>query len=70
MPCKMLYPILDKVTSELNCKLAKVDIDENEELIRRFNIVSVPTIKIYKDGKEINSSVGLISENRLKELLK
>jgi thioredoxin 1 len=46
-----------------------VDIDENEALVRKFNIVSVPTLKIFKDGKEINSSVGLISEKRLMELI-
>ena len=69
MPCKMLAPIVEKVASEKGIKLAKVDIDENEELIRRFNIVSVPTLKFFKNGIEINTSVGLISENRLLELL-
>lgn len=69
MPCKMLAPIVEKVANEMNLKLAKVDIDENEALVRKFNIVSVPTLKIFKDGKEINSSVGLISEKRLMELI-
>ena len=70
MPCKMLAPIVEKVASEHNCKLAKVDIDENEELVNKFHIHSVPTLKIFKDGKEINSSVGLISESKLIELIK
>lgn len=69
MPCKMLAPIVEKVAKEKNIKLAKVDIDENEELIRKFKIMSVPTLKIFKAGKEVGSSVGLISENRLLELL-
>ena len=70
MPCKMLTPIVEKVAMENNIKLAKVDIDENEELVREFGIVSVPTLKIFKNGKEIYTSVGLISENRLLELIK
>ena len=70
MPCRMLAPTLEKVAEERNIKLAKVDIDENEELVREYKIMSVPTLKIFKDGELINSSVGVISENNLLELLK
>lgn len=70
MPCKMLAPIVEKVCTEQNIKLAKLDIDENEELVRQFKIMSVPTLKIFKDGKEVQTSVGLVSENRILELIK
>ena len=70
MPCRMLAPTLEKVCSEHNIKLAKVDIDENEELVREYKIMSVPTLKIFRDGELINSSVGVISESVLLELLK
>ena len=70
MPCKMLAPIVDKVCKEKNIKLAKVDIDENEELVRKFGLMSVPTLKIFKNGIEIKNSVGLISEQQLLELIK
>ena len=69
MPCKMLAPIVEKVASEFNIKLAKLDIDENEELVKQFKIVSVPTLKIFKNGQEVSTSVGLISENRLIEII-
>ena len=69
MPCKMLAPIVEKVASEHNIKLAKVDIDNNEVLVRQFNIVSVPTLKFFRNGELINTSVGLISEKRLLELI-
>lgn len=69
MPCKMLAPIVEKVAKDNNIKLAKVDIDENEELVRKYKIVSVPTLKIFKNGQELSTSVGLISENRLIELI-
>ncbi|MBE5757402.1 MAG: thioredoxin [Clostridiales bacterium] len=70
MPCKFLMPILEKIENEKNIKLAKVDIDENEDLCRKFNIVSVPTLKIYKDGKEIDTIVGLVSEDTILEKIK
>ena len=70
MPCKMLAPIVEKVCEEHNIKLAKLDIDENEELVREFKIMSVPTLKIFKDGQEVQTSVGLVSENRILELIK
>ena len=70
MPCKMLAPTLEKVANDLNIKLAKVDIDENEELVTEYKIMSVPTLKIFKDGELINSSVGVINESALLQLLK
>ena len=69
MPCKMLAPTVHKVCEDKNYKLAKVDIDENEDLVRQFHIMSVPTLKIFKDGKEINSSVGVVSETQLLNLI-
>ena len=70
MPCKMLAPIVEKVVADNNFKLAKVDVDENEELIRKFGIMSVPTLLIFKDGKQINSVAGVVSESRILELTK
>ena len=70
MPCKMLAPIVEKVVEENNFKLAKVDVDENEELIRKFGIMSVPTLLIFKDGKQTNSVSGVVSESRILELTK
>ena len=70
MPCKMLAPIVEKVANDNNIKLAKVDIDENEQLVREFKIMSVPTLMIFKDGKQVSKSTGLVSENRILELIK
>lgn len=70
MPCKMLAPVLDKIANEHDVKLAKVDVDENEELIKKYKIMSVPTIKIFKDGEEIGMFVGVTSESKILELIK
>lgn len=69
MPCKMLKPIIEKVANENNYKLATIDVDDNEELAKEFSIMSIPHIKILKNGVETNSSVGLISESKLIELI-
>ena len=69
MPCKMLAPIVEKVAKDKNIKLAKVDIDENDELIRKFRIMSVPTLKFFKDGREVDSLIGLVSENTLLDII-
>ena len=70
MPCKMIAPIVEKVVSDNNFKLAKVDVDENEELIKKFKIMSVPTLIIFKDGKQVNSVSGVVSESKILELTK
>jgi len=70
MPCKMLAPIVEKVCKEKEIKLAKVDIDENEALVRKFGLMSVPTLKIFKDGVESGTSVGVINEQQLLDLIK
>lgn len=70
MPCKMLAPIVDKVVEENNIKLAKVDVDDNEDLVRQYGIMSVPTLLIFKNGEKIATSTGVVSENRILELIK
>ena len=70
MPCKMLAPVLDNIATEHPVKLAKVDVDENEELIKKYRIMSVPTIKVFKNGEEVGMFVGVVSEAKILELIK
>ena len=52
-PCKMLSPILDELASENTDKItvAKVNVDENPDLARQFDIMSIPTLIVFKDGQ-------------------
>ena len=52
-PCKMLAPILDEVAGENADKItvAKVNVDENPDLAREFDIMSIPTLIVFKDGQ-------------------
>lgn len=60
-PCKALAPVLEECDKELagEVKIAKIDIDEQEELARDFGVMSIPTLLLFKDGKVVNKSVGL-----------
>ena len=51
-PCRMLTPVLEEVSEETDAKIYKVDIDKREDLSRKFGIMVVPTMIIFKDGKE------------------
>lgn len=58
-PCRMLSPILEQVASETDAEILKVDIDENMDLARKFGIMSVPTMILFKNGEEVNRMTGL-----------
>lgn len=60
-PCKALAPILEEVDAELagTVKIAKINIDEEEELASQFRVMSIPTLLLFKNGEVVNKSVGL-----------
>ena len=69
-PCKMLSPLIDEVSSEMpEIKVGKVNIDEEGELAMMFKIMSIPTLMVFKGGKPVKTSVGLISKDDIKKLL-
>ncbi|MGL5713713.1 MAG: thioredoxin [Paraclostridium sp.] len=67
-PCKMLSPVYNSLAKEMQDKaeFLKVDIDESIELAQKFEITTVPTVVIFKDGKEMDRLVGFIPKNNLK----
>lgn len=66
-PCRQMAPILDEVAKDVSGKVtvAKVDVDQNKEIASRYNIQGIPTLILFKDGKEINRFVGLQSKDYL-----
>lgn len=62
MPCRMLKPILEKVEKAVpTAKFCTVDIDESEEIAKTYRIFSVPTVICFRDGKQVDTLVGLNS---------
>ena len=65
----MLTPILEKTAADSGVKLIKVDIDESSELASLHEIVSVPTVKVFKGGKQVAGFVGVKDSAFIKRLL-
>lgn len=59
-PCRMLSPVIDQIAEENHAgiKVCKVNVDEQPELAQQFGVMSIPTLVILKDGKQVTSSVG------------
>ncbi|MCH5151142.1 MAG: thioredoxin [Clostridiales bacterium] len=70
-PCRMLAPILDEVAAKLpEVKFGKVDVDNARELAKRFQIMSIPNVCIFKDGELVDRVIGLCDEEELTETIK
>ena len=71
MPCKMLSPILEELSEEIDdVKIVKVNTDKNQELASSFGIMSIPTLLFVKDGKVIDTLVGMRPKEELERVIK
>lgn len=69
-PCRMLAPILDEVAAEHpEIVLAKVNVDEEQTLAMEYQIMSIPSLILFKDGKPAVTSVGLRPKDMIEEML-
>jgi thioredoxin 1 len=66
-PCRMMAPVLNEVAGELtgDKRVGKVDIEQNQSLARKYNVRSIPTIILLKNGVEINRFVGIKNKDFL-----
>ena len=70
-PCKMLSPIIDEVAEENDdIKVLKVNVDDSQDLAMKYQVMSIPTLVVIKNGSEINRSVGLIDKAQILNLIK
>ncbi len=70
-PCRMLAPVLEEVAVEVQGKasIGKVDIDTEQKIASDYQITSVPTMILFKDGKEVNRIVGLRNAGAIKDFI-
>ncbi len=70
-PCKMLSPILDEISEEITTtKFYKIDVDDNEDVAREYNVMSIPTVLVFENGNLINTIIGLKGKEYLVEEFK
>lgn len=69
-PCRMMSPIVDEVADTVSdVKVCKVNVDEAADLASMFGIESIPTLIVIKNGQTVNKSIGLISKDKVLELI-
>lgn len=70
-PCQMMGPVLDQLSAEYDgkAKIVKVDIDESSELAMKYQVMSVPNMIFFKDGKKVDAVIGAVPADFLKEKL-
>ncbi len=70
-PCRMLSPVVEELAREMEeVEFYKINVDDAEEVSRKYGVMSIPTLILFQDGKVMNQSVGLKSKQELKEFLK
>jgi thioredoxin 1 len=70
-PCKMIAPILDQIAEEHagKIKIAKLNVDDNPDIARRFDVMSIPTLIVFQDGQPVKRMVGAKGKGQLLEEL-
>lgn len=68
-PCRKLEPILKSIAAEKNIKIGKLNVDENKSFTTLKKISTIPTMLIYKNGKEVEHLTGLYTKEELTEII-
>lgn len=70
-PCKIVGPVIEELATEYNgkVKIGKLNVDENQEFSSKYNIMSIPTILLFKNGQPLRSIVGAQSKENYKKAI-
>ncbi|SDO72496.1 thioredoxin [Paenibacillus sp. yr247] len=70
-PCKIIAPILDELSAEIGdaAKIVKINVDDNPESASKYNVMSIPTLLVFKDGQLVDQLVGVQSKEKLKAVI-
>ena len=70
-PCKMISPVVEAVAKENeDIKVVKVNVDDAQDLAIKYEVMSIPTLVVIKDGEEANRTIGLIDKNQILNMIK
>ena len=69
-PCKMLGPVLEKLSDEItDVKFYAMDVDENPDIAEKFGIMSIPYVAVFRDGVKVDQNVGFIPETSMRSFI-
>ncbi len=68
-PCQMLEPVLDGLAAETDAAIAKVDVDQHQQLAAAYGVRGVPTLVLYADGEQVEQHTGALPADRLRTLI-
>ncbi|NEU29832.1 thioredoxin [bacterium LRH843] len=70
-PCKMIAPVLEDLDADMGdkVKIAKLDVDQNQETAAKYSVMSIPTLLVFKDGEVVDQVVGFQPKEALANLL-
>ena len=71
-PCRMMSPVIDQIAEEMgdSAKVCKINIDEQQNLAVKYNVMSIPTFVVLKNGKEVGRTVGVQDKQEIIKMLK
>ena len=70
-PCKMMSPVIDQIAEEMQdtVKVCKINIDEEQNLVVKYNVMSIPTFVVIKDGREVARSIGVQDKSEIVNMI-
>jgi thioredoxin 1 len=69
-PCQMMGPVIEEIANErTDIKVCKIDVDQQQELAAEYGVMSIPTLLVIKDGKEVNKAIGAMPKQSVLNLL-
>ncbi|WP_424005292.1 thioredoxin (plasmid) [Haloarcula salina] len=68
-PCKMIAPVMDEIAAETDAAVAKVDVDQNQQLAGQYGVQGVPTLVLFADGEPVERLVGMQNKDQLVALI-
>ena len=70
-PCRMIAPVIERIAEKFDgrIKVGKVNVDEEPEISLEYNIVSIPTVMIFKNGEEVSKRIGYSDEAEIEQLV-
>ena len=70
-PCRMLSPVVDELAEQYagKVKFGKINVDEQPRLAMSYNVQSIPTLLLFKDGQPVNKSIGVVPKSSIEQML-